>query len=130
MSLTVVLFSCGYGKSKTEIIPLGQYTKLEEGNLKEIFLITNPPTDSVAMRELLDNYHQKNGRKLKYNSHDRLYIQKREMTELERAILDREKELPKSSGDLRNEDFLVNYYWYNSSEGKEKCQIIFYTDRW
>jgi len=128
--LVATLLSCGHNKGKTEIIPLGQYTELEDGNLREVFLITYPPTDSVSMRNLLDNYHEKNGRKPQFNTHDRIYIQKRNMTDIECAILDREKELPISSQDLRNEDFLANYYWYSSADNKEECQVIFYVDRW
>lgn len=121
---------CSCEQSKPEIFELKQYTSVDNNNLSEVFLIKNPPKDSSDMIRVLRDFHIKNGRIKKYTSHSRLYIQKRDLYELEKLILKRSDKLPNKTFDLRNEDFLVKYFWYSAPNGHSRCRRTIYHDRW
>jgi hypothetical protein len=131
LSLILLFFlvGCSNNDEVTDIISLNQYTEINGDDLNEIYLITNPPKDSIEMLNLLNNYHKKNGRNKQFKTHSRLYIQIRDNNLFDSIVLNKDNKLPDSDVDLRNENFLAKYFWY-SSEGRFQCERTFYVNRW
>jgi hypothetical protein len=132
MSLIIsfLLFSCELNGPETTIQKIHSLTKAEGNSISEIYVITNPPLDSLRMIELLDEFHIKNGKLNQYDFHDRMYIRPSKLKLDSHELYDNNGNHIESTEDLRNEDFLASYFWYRSQNGKTRCRKTLYIERW